>query len=176
MLVDRVIPRVLDDPLANAQCKIQPTMCRIALLEVLNDPQRVQVVVESTPVTRKTPIQRSLPGMAKGRMSNIMNQRQRLGQIFVQSKRGSSSSSDLSHFNRMGKPAAKMVGGTAGKYLRLPRQTPERASLHNTLAVTLKRRTRGAVGRGVDTGQKKIVWTSHDRASMQIDCHGQLSV
>jgi hypothetical protein len=70
--------------------------------------------------------------------------------------------------------AAKVVGGTAGKYLRLPRKSPEGTGLHNALAIPLERRTRGTDGRGIDAGQKEIVRISSDRASMKIDWHSQI--
>jgi hypothetical protein len=67
-----------------------------------------------------------------------------------------------------------MVGGPAGEYLRLPRETPEGTGLHNALAITLEGRTRGTERRGIDAGQKEIVRISGDRASMEIDCHSQI--
>jgi hypothetical protein len=50
-----------------------------------------------------------------------------------------------------------MVGRPAGKYLRLPRETPEGPGLHNALAISLEGRTRGTERRGIDAGQKEIV-------------------
>ena len=67
-----------------------------------------------------------------------------------------------------------MVGGAAGKHLRLARQTAEGASLHDALAVALEGRARRAKGRRIDAGQKKIVRVSGDRASMEIDRHSQI--
>jgi hypothetical protein len=64
-----------------------------------------------------------------------------------------------------------VVGGTTGKDLRLACEPPEGASLHDALAVTLKRRTRGAERRRIDAAQQEIVRISGDRASMEIDCH-----
>jgi hypothetical protein len=67
-----------------------------------------------------------------------------------------------------------MVRDPARKHLRLPGKPPERAGLHNAFAVTLEGRARGAERRGVDASQKKIVLISHDRASMEIECHSQI--
>jgi hypothetical protein len=67
-----------------------------------------------------------------------------------------------------------VVRGATGENLRLPCQPTERARLHDTFPVTLERCARWAKRRGMDAGQQKIVRTSHDRASMEIDCHGQV--
>ena len=107
-------------------------------------------------------------------MSDVVNQRQRLRQIFVQAKRCGDGAGNLRHLNRVGQAAAKMVGRAAGKYLRLARQTPKGASLHNSFAVPLERRSRSTRWRRMDAGQKKIVRVSHDRASMEIDWHSQI--
>ena len=107
-------------------------------------------------------------------MADVVNQRQRLRQIFVQAKRGRNGAGDLRDLNRVGQAAAKMIGGAAGKYLRLPRESPEGAGLHNALAITLKGRARRTDRRGIDAGQKEIVRISGDRASMEIDCHSQI--
>ena len=87
MLLDAVVARVLDDSLANAERKIESAMRGVTLLEVLDDAQRMQVVVEAAPMTAEAAIQSALAGMSKGRMADVVNQRQRLRQIFVQAKR-----------------------------------------------------------------------------------------
>jgi hypothetical protein len=70
--------------------------------------------------------------------------------------------------------AAKVIGGTASKYLRLARETPEGTGLHNAFAIPLEGRARGTEGRGIDAGQKEIVRISSDRAPMEIECHSQI--
>jgi hypothetical protein len=112
--------------------------------------------------------------MPKGRMADVVNQRKRLGQIFVQAKRRRNRPGDLRDLNRVGQAAAKMIGRPAGKYLGLPRETPEGTGLHDALAIPLERRTRGTDRRGIDASQKEIVRVSGDRASMEIDCHSQI--
>ena len=146
----------------------------VTLLEVLDDTQRVEVVVEATPMTLEAPIEGALTGVPKWRMADVMDQRKRLRQIFVQAKRGGNGPGDLRNLNRVGQAPAKVIGGTAGEYLRLPRKTPEGAGLHNAFAIPLKGCTRGTKGRGIDAGQKEIVLISGDRASMEIECHSQI--
>ena len=146
----------------------------VTLLEMFNDTQGVDIVIEAAAVALKAAVQRALTGVSEGRMADVVNQRQRLGQIFVQAECGRDSPGDLRDLNRVSQAAAKMVGGTAGKNLRLSRQPPEGAGLHNPFAVTLERRSRSTQRRGMDAGQKEIVRVSCDRASMEIDCHSQI--
>ena len=174
MVFDVVVARVLDDALTNAKRQVEPAMRGVPLLEVLDDAQRMEVVVEATPVAGKAAVQRALTGVPKGRMTDIVNQRKRLGQIFVQAKRSRNRPGDLRDLNRVGQAAAKMIGRPAGKYLRLPGEPPEGAGLHNALAIPLKGRARRTDRRGIDASQKEIVRISGDRASMEIDCHSQI--
>jgi hypothetical protein len=141
---------------------------------VLDDAQRVKVVVEAPPMTAEAAIQGALTCVPEWRMPDVVNQRKRLRQIFVQAKRGRGGSGDLGDLYRVGQAAAKMIRGPAGEYLRLSRETPEGTGLHNALAIPLERRTRGTDGRGIDAGQKEIVRISSDRASMKIDWHSQI--
>src|SRR5438552_9130196 len=174
MMLDAIVARVLDDALADAERQIEPAMRGVTLLEVLYDTQRVKIVVEATTMTAEAAVQRALPGVSKGRMADVVNQGESLRQIFVQAERGSNSPCDLRDLNGVGQAAAKMIGGSAGEYLRLPRETPEGAGLHNALAIALEGRARRAERCGIDAGQKEIVGISGDRASIEIDCHSQI--
>ncbi len=146
-------------------------MCRVTLLKVLDNSQRVDVMVEAAAMTLEAAVQRTLAGMPKRRMADVVNQCKRLRQIFVQTKRSGGPTCDLCDFNRVGQAAAKVVGGTTGKDLGLAREPPEGTGLHDALPVTLKGCARGTERRRIDAGQQEIVRISGDRASMEIDCH-----
>jgi hypothetical protein len=165
---------MLDDALTYAERQVEPAMRRVTLLEVFDDTKRVEVVVETTPMTLEAAVQRTFTGMPKGRMADVVNQRQRLRQIFVEAKRGGNSPSDLCNLHGVSQAAAKVIGGTAGKYLSLARETPEGTGLHNPLAVALEGRAHRAKRRGIDAGQQEIVRISSDRAPMEIECHSQI--
>jgi hypothetical protein len=130
-------------------------------------------VVEAPAMPLEAAVQCALTGVSKGRMADVVNQRQRLRQIFVQAKRSSNRPGDLCDFHCVGQAAAEVIGRPAGKYLRLPRKAPERTCLHNALAIPLEGRTRRTQRRGIDAGQEEIVRISGHRASMKIECHGQ---
>jgi hypothetical protein len=165
---------VLDDALADSERKVQSAMRGVTLLKVFDDAQCVEVVIEPAAVPREAAVQSTFAGMPKGRMPDIVNQRKRLRQIFVQTKRGRNRSGDLSNLHRVGQPAAKVVGGAAGKDLSLPCQAPEGARLHDPLAIALEGSARGTDRRWILASQKEIVGISGDRASMEIDCHRQI--
>jgi hypothetical protein len=141
-----------------------------------DDAQGVEIVIEAPAMTDQALIQRSLAGMSEGRMADVVNQRKGLGKIFIQAKRSGSGAGDLRDFNRVSEPAAEMIGGAAGKHLRLPCEPAERTSLHDAFAIALEGRARTPRRRGVDAGDKKIIRLSGDRTSMEIDCHSQIQV
>jgi hypothetical protein len=167
---------VLDDAFTDAERQIEPAMRGVTLFKVLDDPERVEVVVEAPAMTLEAMVQCTLTGMPKWRVADVVNQSKRLRQIFIQSKRRGNGPGNLRNLNGVGQAAAKMIGGPAGKYLRLPGEAPEGTGLHDALAIPLERRTRRAERCGIDAGQKKIVRISGDRASMEIECHSQMSV
>jgi hypothetical protein len=94
---------------------------------VLNNAQRVQVVVEVPPMSLQTAIKRTFSRVPKRRMSNIVHKRQRFRQIFVQPKRSRSYPSNLCDLNRVGQPTAKVIRGSAGEHLGLARQSAKSA-------------------------------------------------
>ena len=69
-----IIARVLDDSLAHFERQIQSAEGSVSLLKVLDDSQRVQVVVKEKSVPSHRRIQRLLPGMAEWRMADVMHE------------------------------------------------------------------------------------------------------
>ena len=81
----------------------------------------MQIVVKAQAVVLKTTIQCPFAGMPKGRMPDIVHQRQGLRQIHVQMEGGSHLARYLGYLDGVGQPAAEVIRGTAGKHLRLAR-------------------------------------------------------
>jgi hypothetical protein len=165
---------VLDDALANTKRQIQPAMRRVPLLKVIDDAQRMNVMVETAAMPLQALVKSALPGVSERRMSDVMNQCQRLGQIFLQPERSCNRPSNLRNFNGMSQSATKVIRRAAGKNLRLPRKPPKGASLHNPLPVPLKRSPRRPKRCRVNASQQQVARIGDDRASMQIGCHSQL--
>ncbi len=129
--------RVLDDPLAHLEGQVQPAKGGIALLEVLHDAQRVQVVIEEGSVRLHGRIQRLLAGVAEGRMSDVVHQRQRLHQVHLQPQLGGDGARDLRHLDGVRQPVAEVVGVAAGEHLGLIFQPAEGARVHHAITVAL---------------------------------------
>ena len=138
MLLDLIVTRMFDDALADAKRQIEPAVCGVTLFEVLDDAQRMQVVVEPAAMTSEAAVQCALSGMSEGRMADVVDQRESLSEIFVQTESRSSRASNLRDLNGVGQPAAKVIGGAASEDLRLSRKTAEGARLHHAFAVALK--------------------------------------
>jgi hypothetical protein len=64
---------VFDDAFANAERKIQSAMRSIPLLKVINDPQRMNVMVESAAMTLEGAVQRPLSSVPEWWMADVMN-------------------------------------------------------------------------------------------------------
>src|SRR5882762_10435520 len=72
-----IVARMLDDALANFKGEIQTWKIEIALFELLNDAQRVQIVIEKTPVRAHQLVELSLAGMPERRMADVVDESQR---------------------------------------------------------------------------------------------------
>src|SRR5438067_1040495 len=81
-----------------------------------------------------------LAGMAERRMSEVVAERNRFGQLFVQAQHLRDRPRDLRHLERVRQPRAVMIAGRREEHLRLVLQTPERLAVDDPIAVPLKRR------------------------------------
>src|SRR5437879_12760014 len=117
---------MLDDPLANLEGKVQSGKLQIALLELLHDSQRMQVVVEAISVFAHQFVQARFAGMPKWRMSDVMHEAERFRQICVQTKCFCHSARDLGDFDGMCEPIAEMIGVAGGEDLGLCFQAAKR--------------------------------------------------
>ena len=77
---------MLDDAFANGEGEVQAAVGGVALLKVLDDAQRVQIVVEAKVMALQAAIQCALAGVAEGRVADVVDQRERLREIFIQAQ------------------------------------------------------------------------------------------
>ncbi len=75
---DGVVAGVLDDAFADAEGEIEAAMGGVALLEVLADAERMEVVVEAQAVPLQAVVESALAGVAEGRMADVVDQGERL--------------------------------------------------------------------------------------------------
>jgi len=167
MLGSLIVTRVFDDALARAERKIQAAMACITLLESLDDPQRMEIVVEAKAMAAQTLVERPLASMPERRMTDIVDQRQSFRQINVQAKRGRNLARNLCDFDGVGEPTAEVVGRAAGEDLRLARESAERARLHYPVAVTLEGAATITYGRRKRARGQGQFLVAEDRAEPQ---------
>ena len=129
---------MFDDPLADFEAQVQSGKPRVALLEALHDPQRVQIVVEALAEALHFAVQRLLAGMGERRMPDIVRQRQRLGQILVQLQDVGQRARDLRDFDGVGQAVAEMVGQPGREDLGLGLQPAEGTGMNHAVAVALE--------------------------------------
>ena len=79
---------MLDDAFANGEGEVEPAKGRVALLKPGDDAQGVQVVVEAEPVGAQSAVEGLFSGVAKGRMADVVDQRESFGQLGIEAESG----------------------------------------------------------------------------------------
>src|SRR5690242_17254052 len=83
-------------------------------------------------------IQRILPRMPERRVAQIMRERNRLGQILVQSQRARDRACDLRNFQTVREARAEMVAFVVDEDLGLVFEPAKRRGMYDAVAVALK--------------------------------------
>ena len=130
-----VIARMFDDPFAHFKRQVEPCEPKVTVLELFHDPQRMEIVIESPPVGVHQLVQLPLSRMAKRRMSDIVDQGERLDQFRIQRQSVRNCSRYLRNFQRVRQPVPEMIGKSRGEYLRLGFQAPESPRVNDSIAV-----------------------------------------
>jgi hypothetical protein len=127
-------------------------------------------------VTAQAAVQGPLSSVAEGRMTDVVDECERFGEVNVEAKCAGGGAGDLGYLDGVGKAAAEVIRRAAGEDLRLAGKPAEGTRLDHAFAVALERSARRAKRRRIDAGQKRIAGIPGDRASMEIECHSQLKV
>ena len=115
--------------------RLRPGKVEVTLFKPFDDAERVQIVIEGVPCARIRWIELLFTRMTEGRMSDIVDERQCLRQIRIESQRGGHGASDLRHFQRMREAIAKMIGEARGENLSLRLEPAESAGMDDAVAV-----------------------------------------
>src|SRR5215831_6496957 len=129
---------MLHNAFANLKGQVQAGKIRITLLELLNDPESMKVVIKAIAVAAHDRIQGALAGVAEWRMANVVNQGQCLHQVFIQGQLGGDGAGDLGHLDSVREAVAKVIGITPRKDLGLVLQPAESAGMDHAVTVALK--------------------------------------
>src|SRR4249920_4031829 len=76
--------------------------------------------------------------MPERRVSQVVAERDRLGEVLVQAQRAGGGPGDLAHLERVGEPDAVVVALGGEEHLRLVLQAPERLRVHDAVPVSLE--------------------------------------
>src|SRR5437868_4037195 len=95
-------------------------------------------------------VERLFARMPKGRVAEIVRQRQGLGEVLVEPQHAGDGAGDLRHFEAVGQARPVMVALVIDKDLRLVLQPAKRARMEDAVAVALKRRAHRVLGLGME--------------------------
>src|SRR5258708_28048605 len=131
-----IIARMLNDAFAKFKRKIQPGKIKIALLELFDDAERVQIVIEAATVCAHQFVELAFAGMAERGMANVVDESKRLGELGVQPQCRGDGAGNLCDLQRMRQAIPEMVGIAGGENLRLGFQAAKGARMNDAVAVT----------------------------------------
>ena len=128
---------VLEDTLARFKTEVEPVIQRVALLQMVHHAQALQVVLKPA-MRRHAFVERILPGVAKRGVAEVVCQRYRLHQIFIQSERAGGRAAQLGHFQRVREARAKQVALVVEEHLRFVHQPAKSGGMDNAITVALE--------------------------------------
>ena len=126
--------RVLGDAVAHFPGEVQPSA---VVLEQIDDAKALFVVVEAAGHER---VDHAFAGMAERRVAEVVTERDRFGQLFVQPQDFGDRARDLRHLERVRQPRAVVIAGRREEHLRLVLQPAERLAVDDAIAIALERR------------------------------------
>ncbi len=71
-------------PSRTSNVRLSPGEIQVALFELLDDAQRLQIVIETVAVGAQKIVKLALAGVPERRMPDVMHQRERFGEIGVE--------------------------------------------------------------------------------------------
>jgi hypothetical protein len=83
-------------------------------------------------------VERAFSSVAKGGMANVVPERDRLDQVFVEPQSPADRARDLGHFEGVGQAGPVMIALRVDEHLGLVLEPPERLGVEDPVAVALK--------------------------------------
>ena len=119
--------------------RFSPGNSRVALLQLVDPPQAVQVVVEPA-VPAQALVEGRLAGVAERRVADVVGQGDGLGQVLVQPQPAGDRAGHLRDFEGVREPGAVVVVDGGDEHLRLAGHAAEGGAVDDPLAVPLVER------------------------------------
>ena len=137
-----LVTGVLEDAVAHLPREVEAAA---VALEPLDDTQRVLVVAKAAQAAlAQQLVECLLPGVAERRMADVVPDRDRLGEVLVQTQRPRDPARDPGRLERVREPGAEMVALGIDEHLSLVSQASEGLRVDDPVAVALKRRPQAA--------------------------------
>ena len=108
------------------------------MLQRGDDAQGLGIVIEPA-MGFQTDIQRPLAGVAKRRMTEVMRQRERFGEILVEAELPGQRAGNLRDFERVCQPGAVMIAFMEHEYLGFVLQSAKGGRMDHPVAIAPKR-------------------------------------
>ena len=143
---------MFEDTLACFKAKVQSVKQRIALLELVDHAQALEIVFKPARIRCKlahTGVELILTRVAKWRMPQVVRQGNRFSQVFIQPQAAGQHARDLSDLQGVRQPGTKQVALVVDEHLRLVFQPTKSPGMDNAIAVTLERVAVARCGFGV---------------------------
>ena len=125
--------RVPGDAVAHFPREIQALAI---VFEHVDDAQALFVVIEAAGHERA---EHALAGMTKRRVAEVVAERDRFGQLFVQAQHLGDGARDLCDFERVREPRPVVIAGRREEDLRLVLQAAKRLGVDDAIAIALER-------------------------------------
>ncbi len=126
---------MLNDAFAHFKSEVKSGELEIPMFELLDDAQRVKVVIECGAICLHQLVQLAFTGMTERRMANVVNQSESLGKFGIEAESGGYGSRDLRDFERVREAIAEMIGITGGENLRFGLKPAKSTRVNDAVAV-----------------------------------------
>ena len=122
-----IVAGMFDDSFADFESEIEAGKIQVALLKMFDDVKRVEIVIEALAEFAEAQVELLFSGVAEGRMADVVDERERFGEIGVEAESGGDGAGDLRNFEGVSEAVAKMVGEAGGEDLRFRFEAAEGA-------------------------------------------------
>ena len=149
---------MLCDPFKALPCQVQPVPLCIMALKRCHNADRLRIVIKPAKRLHQS-VKRVLASMAKGRVAQVMRQRDCLGEFRIESKCAADRARHLCHFNRMSQPRAIIIALMFQKNLRLVFQTAKGTGMNDPVSIPLKTTAKSTLALGIKP-PARVLWSA----------------
>ena len=148
---------MLEEAVENFLRQIQSLIVRRPIFQQRDDPERLQIVFERFLKRLHTRCHRLFSGMTEGCVTEVVRQRDRFRQIFIESECSRDVAADLRDFQRVRNARSVVIAVPADEHLRLVLQPPKRLRVQDAVSIALERKPRRVFRLGMYSAESLTV-------------------